>query len=281
MYRIIFFDIDGTLRDETYGIPETAKIAINMCRENGIYVCLCTGRTIETIPDDVLNLSIDGIISGGGSYIEFNNEIIKKSFFKVDKMKEASFYLKSINNETAFTFETDDIVFMNKEAVDILTSLNDEKFKLLSEEERKIVISKQKIIYDENIQSFDVNIHRVNKICLWSREEVFNKIKSIFSENEIQLAQSFNFDSRNYYEIIQKNCNKGEAILTLCNHLGIDINKTIAFGDGRNDIDMLKVVGTSIGVRSGSKEIFKYVDSICEEPMKDGIYLELKRKNVI
>ncbi|WP_288222539.1 Cof-type HAD-IIB family hydrolase [uncultured Clostridium sp.] len=281
MQQIIFFDIDGTLRDEVYGVPETARNAIKMCRENSIYTCLCTGRTIGTITDDVLNLSTDGIIAGGGSYIEFQNKVIKKSFFNISKMKEASFYLRNLNSETAFTFESDDIVFMNKTAVEILTSLNNEKFKLLNEEDRKSAILKQKIIYEENIHDFNENLHGINKICLWSNEEVFKSLKSIFSENEIQLAQSFKFDSRNYYEIIQKECNKGEAILSLCKHLGIDSNKTIGFGDGRNDIDMLKVVGSAVGVQGGSNEIFQYVDSICEEPMKDGIYLELKRRNLI
>ena len=44
---------------------------------------------------------------------------------------------------------------------------------------------------------------------------------------------------------------------------------------------MLKTVGTAIGVKGGNEEIFQYVTSICEEPMKDGIYLELKRRNII
>lgn len=281
MYRIIFFDIDGTLRDEAYGIPETAKTAVKMCRENGYYLCICTGRTIGTITDDVRDLEMDGIIAGGGSHIEFNKKIIKKSFFNEYKVQAAKLYLKNKNDKTAFTFETDDNVFMNKEAVEILTSLNNEKFKSLTEEEKQIVEENQKIIYEENIHSFNEKLHKVNKICLWSTEEVFNEIKNIFSEGEIQLAQSFNFDSRIYYEIIQSNCNKGEAIFELCNYLDIPIKETMGFGDGINDIDMLKVVETAVGVKGGSKEIFEYVDSICEEPMKDGIYLELKKRNII
>lgn len=281
MYRIIFFDIDGTLRDETYGIPETTKAAVKMCKENGYYICLCTGRSIGTITNDVLDLEIDGIIAGGGSYIEFHNKVIKKDFFKKSTIEAVSFYLKDKNNKTAFTFETDDIVFMNEEAVNILASLNNEKFKLLTKEEKIFVKNNEKIIYQENINDFNARVHKVNKICLWSTEEVFKKITNIFTENEIQLAQSFIFDSRNYYEIIQSNCNKGQAIISLCKYLNININETIAFGDGRNDIDMLKVVGTAIGIKNGSKEIFQYVDSICEEPKNDGIYSELKRRNII
>ena len=281
MYRILFFDIDGTLRDEAYGIPETAKTAVNICKEKKYYICLCTGRTIGTITEDVLALNVDGVIAGGGSHIEFHKKLIKKSFFKEEKVRAVNIYLKDKNDNIAFTFETDDIVFMNEEAVKILTSLNEEKFKSLTDKQMQFIEEHQKIVYEENIHRFNEKLHRVNKICLWASEEIFEEIKSIFSEDEIQLAQSFRFDFLNYYEIIQSDCNKGEAILDLCNHLDIPIEKTIAFGDGRNDIDMLKTVGTAIGVKGGNEEIFQYVTSICEEPMKDGIYLELKRRNII
>lgn len=281
MYRILFFDIDGTLRDEAYGIPETAKTAVNICKEKNYYICLCTGRTIGTITEDVLALNVDGVIAGGGSHIEFHKKLIKKSFFKEEKVRAVNIYLKDKDDDIAFTFETDDIVFMNKEAVKILTSLNEEKFKSLTDKQMQFIEEHQKIVYEENIHRFNEKLHRVNKICLWASEEIFEEIKNIFSGDEIQLAQSFRFDFRNYYEIIQSDCNKGEAILDLCNHLDIPIEKTIAFGDGRNDIDMLKTVGTAIGVKGGNEEIFQYVTSICEEPMKDGIYLELKRRNII
>lgn len=281
MYQIIFFDIDGTLRDESYGIPETAEIAIKMCKEKGCYVCLCTGRNIGAIYDDVLDLKMNGIIASGGAYIEFEKKIIREKFFPASKLVEIWKYLKNVNRETAFTFETNDIVFMNEEAVNILESLNEEKFKFLTSQEKECIKENEKIVYKYNLDKFNVNIHKVNKICLWSDEEIFKKIIDILSKEEIQLAQCFNFDKRNYYEIIQRDCNKGDGIKELCKYLRIPIEKTMAFGDGINDIDMLKQVGTAIGMRNGNKEIFEYVNSICEEPFNDGIYLELKKRNVI
>lgn len=281
MYQIIFFDIDGTLRDESYGIPETAKTAIEMCKENGYYVCLCTGRNIGAIYDDVLDLKMNGIIASGGAYIEFKNKIIREKFFPTNKLGEVWQYLKIVSKQTAFTFETNDTVFMNEEAVNVLKSLNEEKFKLLTSEEKEYIRENEKIICKYNLDKFDSNIHKVNKICLWSDEGIFEKIIDILSKEKIQLAQCFNFDTRNYYEIIQRDCNKGDAIKELCKYLSIPIEETMAFGDGRNDIDMLKKVGTAIGMRNGNKEIFKYADSICEEPFNNGIYLELKKRNVI
>lgn len=281
MYRIIFFDIDGTLRDESYGVPETAKIAIKKCKENGFYVCLCTGRNIGAIPDDVLNLNMNGIIASGGAYIQFENKIIKEKFFKKEKIKEVLNYLKRLSKPTAFTFETNETVFMNIEAVKILNQSNEVKFNTLTAKERRYIKENEKIIYEDNIQKFNSDINKVNKICLWSSQPVFEKIIDIFSKEEIKLAQCCSIGKINYYEIIQNDCSKGDAVIEVCKYLNIPIHETIAFGDGKNDIDMLTKVKTAIGMRGGNEEIFKYVDSICEEPINDGIYLELKRRNVI
>lgn len=62
MYKLLILDIDGTLRDEVYGIPESAKHAIRLCQKNHCSVVICTGRSIGTIQDDVLSLGVDDIL---------------------------------------------------------------------------------------------------------------------------------------------------------------------------------------------------------------------------
>ena len=67
---------------------------------------------------------------------------------------------------------------MNKEAVKILTSLNEEKFKSLTDKQMQFIEEHQKIVYEENIHRFNEKLHRVNKICLWASEEIFEEIKN-------------------------------------------------------------------------------------------------------
>ena len=93
MKSLFAFDIDGTLRDEAYGIPETTKVAIDACKANGYYICLCTGRAVGTIPEDVFDLNVDGVIAGGGSYIEFQDKILKNA------LKDKRIYLPGKNFE--------------------------------------------------------------------------------------------------------------------------------------------------------------------------------------
>ena len=44
MYKIIFIDIDGTLRNDKKEITERTKKAICEAKKKGIYVVICSGR---------------------------------------------------------------------------------------------------------------------------------------------------------------------------------------------------------------------------------------------
>lgn len=105
MKHILFFDIDGTLRDEVYGVPETARTAVSLCRDRGHLICLCTGRTLSTIPDDVQNLDVDGVIAGGGSYIRFGDQVIQDCWFPAVNIRSAFHYLKDLEDNIAFALE--------------------------------------------------------------------------------------------------------------------------------------------------------------------------------
>ena len=55
----------------------------------------------------------------------------------------------------------------------------------------------------------------------------------------------------------------------------------MSFGDSENDIAMMEATGIAIAVGYNSPIIEKYASSICEPVMKDGIYKELLRRNII
>ena len=76
MIRIIYLDIDGTLRDEVMGISVKTKAALQQCQTTGIQVVACTGRSPDCIQEDVLALGLDGVISGGGCYICYQNKLL-------------------------------------------------------------------------------------------------------------------------------------------------------------------------------------------------------------
>lgn len=273
MYKLLLLDIDGTLRDERFGIPNLAKEAIRLCKLNHCFVFICTGRSIGTISDDVISLDVDGYIAGGGCYISLSNQILYNTSFSQTNINRAVDLL--IESNVGFTMETQQKVFMNQKGKDILDKMNESK---KIHKNAYIQFIQEKIVYENNIHQY--NNQPVHKICLWSNQTVFKKLQYILLE-EIEIAQEELYEDIYYYEIIQKGCNKGDAIKKLQNVLGIKKKEIICFGDGQNDIEMFKASNVGVAMERSHVRLKKIASSICEDVMSNGIYNELKRRNII
>jgi Cof subfamily protein (haloacid dehalogenase superfamily) len=79
-----------------------------------------------------------------------------------------------------------------------------------------------------------------------------------------------------YIEITHVTATKGNALLWLCDHLGADPADVVAFGDGGNDVTMLRAAGTSVAVANASPEAKTAAAHVCETNDRDGVvrYIE-------
>ena len=72
----------------------------------------------------------------------------------------------------------------------------------------------------------------------------------------------------NNIEINSTDANKGEALRKLAAHLGLDISRTMAFGDGLNDLSMLRAAGVGVAMENAcpeAKQAADYVTGSCDE----------------
>lgn len=270
MYKLLLLDIDGTLRDERSGIPDSAKKAISLAQFRGCKVILCTGRSMGIISDDVLALNVDGCIAGGGCHITLGEQVLFDSAFEDDLIQRVLGLLKK--EGAAFALESCQKVFMNEGAKIILNGMNKKKAESLKNTEKQFV--QEKIVYRDNINEFQ---HEpVHKICLWSSKSIFSKVKGILGES-MEIAQA----EDDYYEIIQIGCDKGDAVKKLQSYLKISKKNTICFGDGQNDIEMFLASGTGIAMKNSHPELKDRAACVCEDVWDHGIFNELKRRKII
>ena len=99
MSKIIFIDVDGTLITYENKLPESAKKAVIQARKNNHLVYLCTGRSKAEMPDYILDIGLDGIICGNGSYVEHNGKVIMHKLISKEDAKEIVDWLHSKNLE--------------------------------------------------------------------------------------------------------------------------------------------------------------------------------------
>ena len=95
----------------------------------------------------------------------------------------------------------------------------------------------------------------------------------IKNNEEVDYFSSVN---KSAIEVYMKKNNKANAILKAIEHIGVDIKNTYAFGDGKNDIEMLSTVGCGIAMGNASDEVKAHAKNICPSIEKDGIAVVLE-----
>ena len=107
----------------------------------------------------------------------------------------------------------------------------------------------------------------VQKIQLFStdpelRTSLLREIPLRFSHLAVSSSVSRNV------EINHENAHKGAALIALASHLGLDRSQVMAFGDGLNDISMIREAGIGVAMENAVEEVKAVADLItgsCEE----------------
>ena len=84
-----------------------------------------------------------------------------------------------------------------------------------------------------------------------------------------------------FTDIIPKDGGKNKGIDAIINHFGIKLEETMAFGDGGNDIDMLKHAGIGVAMENARDDVKEIADFITTSVDDDGITNALKHYNVL
>lgn len=94
------------------------------------------------------------------------------------------------------------------------------------------------------------------------RDEEIRQVEAILRSHPLSGEFDFIRSERTLFEILPKGIGKGTAIQNLVNHLGLDINKSIAIGDYNNDISMFHAAKVGIAVSNACREALTAADYI-------------------
>jgi Cof subfamily protein (haloacid dehalogenase superfamily) len=79
-----------------------------------------------------------------------------------------------------------------------------------------------------------------------------------------------------FTDITAKGADKGEGILALAAHLGLDPRHTMAFGDGGNDASMIKAAGIGVAMGNALESLKQEADYVTSSVDDDGILHALR-----
>lgn len=272
---IIFMDVDGTLVDYEGNIPSSAIEGIRQVRANGHLVFLCTGRSkAEGYDLFAQKVGFDGYIGANGGYIEHQESVLAHHSLSKEECQEVVEWLKSRNME--FYLESNEGLFAseNFETRAIPT------MELYSKRKGKATVPVREAFH--GIQ-FNQELIRsgVNKISyILNSYEDFLETKKRFPQLESNTWGGKDEEAL-FGDVAVLNIDKGKAAKEVCEYLNIPQEESIAIGDAKIDIPMLRYCHLGIAMGNGGPEIKEMADHITDDILEDGLYNAFKKFNLI
>lgn len=255
--QAIFFDIDGTLMTEKQTIPDSTYQALKILKRKGIKLFIATGRPKNDLIDfqKKLPIEFDGWVIMNGQYCYSGNRIIRESYIPKQELEIALQYLKEQNIGTFIA-----------EAENLFINLNNEN---LTPEFLEMISTRPVKIYD--IQR--AQTHKVYQLMAHIYESKTEVEKNFFDILKSCKGARWNFSST---DVIPKDGGKNKGIDAMLAYFHIPLENTMAFGDGDNDIDMLKHVGLGVAMGNAHDHVKKIADYVTSTIDDDGIYQACK-----
>ncbi len=261
---IIALDLDGTLLDSNKQLSERNLKALIKADEAGYEIVPTTGRFYNGMPEFIRKLPFIryAITINGADVTELETgKVIYSAELAYQQAVEIMGWLDGYPViYDCFMKNSGWMSVSHKERIDGLVA-NPHSRKMLHEL-RKSVPELKAFLKEEKCGVQKVQFFAPNEEM---RLKLMSRLPHKYEDITVSNALPQNV------EINQKNANKGEAIKALAEYLGVDIQFTFAFGDGLNDLPMIKAAGTGIAMSNGAAEIIAAADWIAPSNDEDGV----------
>lgn len=255
--KYIFLDLDGTIiNHKTHTVPESTIEAVRLLQEGGHTIVLSTGRVPSLFYGIDKLLNIKTYIAANGKLVVHNDEIILEQC--IDKITVQKVVDLSLELGVDLGFESKSDYVLNTNDSGLAAKFSD-YFHL-----EHPVISKNYHLHNNILQ-----------MALFYVKPDFKKFEEIFPNLSFNYANQFGID------INLKGGLKELGIKALIESLKVNIEDTIAVGDGFNDISMIQFAGIGIAMGNACQELKDAATYVTDDVDKDGLFNIFKKLELI
>ncbi|MBS9360817.1 HAD family phosphatase [Listeria welshimeri] len=266
--QAIILDIDGTLLNDDKKISPETKKALITAQQNGVKLILASGRPTTGMHLYAEQLEMETyhglLVSYNGAKV-VDCQTKEELFNQTLTIAEGKAVLEHMKQfEVKVMIDKDDYMYVNN-VYDCYIPYKDEEINIIQYESRG---GNFKLCEKEDLAAF--LDYRINKILTAGDPGYMQKnYQSMMAPFKNTLNCVFTADF--YFEFTAKNIDKAKALDTVLTPMGIHAENIIAFGDGHNDITMVKYAGTGIAMDNAVPELKAVANSITLSNNKDGI----------
>jgi len=246
--KIIFFDIDDTLRNSKTGfIPSTIPTAFRQLREKGILTGIATGRGIFGVVPEIKALKPDFFVTLNGAYIEDKKgNVIYSNKIAKDKVEEYITWTKEVGIEYG------------------LVGSHTAK---LSRRTEMISQAIDPIYPDLEV---DPDFYQKEDIYqMWTFEEQGDDL--VLPESLASTLRMVRWHEHSS-DVVPIFGSKAAGVAKVVDQLGLKPENVMVFGDGLNDLELFDYAGISIAMGVSHEKIKEKADYITKTLEEDGIF---------
>ena len=244
--KAVFVDFDGTtFHHDSYEVPASTFDALTQLKKKGVRIGLLTNRTPEetiNIPPEFIAL-MDALLWSAGA-VAVENGVTTMHMIDPQDVETAIRYGR--RNRLVVRWSSGTEGFFDGWTEETYTAI----FRRL--------------------------YHILPEVKAWDHEPCVNLIvycdEAQRKELSALLTHSQPTIMLRMVEITPYGIDKGSTLIAQCGRWGIDPANSIAFGDGINDITMLRAAGIGIAMGNARDEVKAAADRICGKIEDDGLY---------
>ena len=260
------FDLDGTLVREFALTPSDAVVkALNDLKESGIYVVLSSGRDLSQISPEMLKCFSYAVLTNGSCVVDVSSgELIwsqKIGWFSLYRA------MKKLEKLGGYGFLMQNGVIRATEEGERLVSST--MLKNMGKDDNIIGgYSGDGTRYRNVLEAVNPFAKPTYKVQVFFRDRDSCKkaLDALKEDNALAVLTMFGTT----LEITARGVTKAAALDVLCGVLGFEPGAYAAFGDSRNDLEMLQASAYAVVMENGEQCVKDIADYIAPPVTEDG-----------
>lgn len=227
--RLLVFDLDGTLLEKDGNLSSETLRILKSFEERNVRSTIATGRSLKSASKFIEQISskVPVILFNGARIFDPVTRHYLYSEVLSDSLLQRMSFLCQRSDVSVFFFVDEDVYAVNLTVYAARYVYRDGlSYRLV-----------------DNIDS--LKQRKITKIVLTGPSCELTKIENSLKFQHRILA-SVTRSEDDLLEILPFGVNKAEALKKLCKFLGIDLKEVVAFGNGENDLEMIKTAGVGV-----------------------------------
>lgn len=266
--RLIALDLDGTLLDSQKHLSTRNREALLECVRRGILVVPCTGRIWAGVPDFIRNFpGIRYAITVNGAVVvdTEKNQVLDECKLSWQQTIEIL--------KLAGQFHTMYDVYINGGGLGEARFMEHLQDYGISSELEKMIRSTRKMVPDviAEVKERACPVEKINYF-FGDLAERQRAREALLKRGDVLVSSSFS----NNLEINAPGAAKGEALLRLAAKLGLESWQTMGFGDGENDISLIREAGVGVAMGNAVDSLKAEADYVTITNDEDGVAAALE-----